>query len=592
MPAKTRSFLLVPVAGSGDGMGHLSRCIGLAEKLGPRVAFLTSRMDSASRKILSEALARLPARGRPAIITHLGAAERWDLIIVDARSSTRAEAESLMRHGLLVCLDEGGEAAHYASFLIDAIPGLPGARAANLSSPAFLDLPRRSRTARPSLPRTLLISFGGEDVQDLSGRLLDVLLNAKVFPPERITVVEGPLFKRQEWPESVHIVRGASDLRPLIAAHDLLITHFGITAFVALATGVPVVLLNPSHYHHDLGVASGFPSIGTLTPDMRTFLSLLDAPAALMEPVDAFNEAIGKDRTERLVRLLTSLTAQGTPSCPGCGTDGNRVIARFAERTYRRCSGCGTITLESFSGEKKSYGTRYFFADYKAQYGRTYLDDFESIKSACRPRVATIKELLPRTTDGAVVDVGCAYGPFLDAAREAGLPCYGLDVSQGAVSYVRKRLGIPALCASFETVGRSALPRRIAAVTLWYVIEHFADLELVLRKAAALLPTGGVFAFSTPNGRGISARTDLTEFLRASPSDHFTVLSPQGLRKLLARYGLELRRVRLTGHHPERFPGLLGRAADRSPAAFRFIDAASRLLQLGDTFEAYAVKGE
>jgi 2-polyprenyl-3-methyl-5-hydroxy-6-metoxy-1,4-benzoquinol methylase len=248
--------------------------------------------------------------------------------------------------------------------------------------------------------------------------------------------------------------------------------------------------------------------------------------------------------------------------------------------------------MESFSAEKESYGTRYFFSDYKAHYGRTYLDDFESIKTACRPRVGIIKGLLPRNADGAVVDVGCAYGPFLDAAREAGLPCYGLDISAGAVTYVRKRLGIPALCASFETVGRSALPRRVAAVTLWYVIEHFPDMELILRKAAAILPAGGVFAISTPNGRGISARKDLTEFLHDSPADHFTVLSPKGLRRILGRYGLELRRVRVTGHHPERFPGLLGRAAERSPGAYRLLNAVSRFLRLGDTFEAYAVKGD
>ncbi|HEY9592882.1 MAG TPA: class I SAM-dependent methyltransferase, partial [Spirochaetia bacterium] len=330
----------------------------------------------------------------------------------------------------------------------------------------------------------------------------------------------------------------------------------------------------------------------------------------IMAPVDAFTEAVGKDRSGRLALVLSTLVAQAAPTCHACGSANTAVIARFAERTYRRCASCGVISLESFVAERKRYGARYFHAEYKAQYGRTYLEDFESIKTASRVRVRVVKELLRsfssgrihrsspsgriyyRDVDGAVVDVGCAYGPFLDAARDAGMAGYGIDVSPQAVAYVRNRLGIPALCAPFETVGRNALPRRIAAVTLWYVIEHFTDTELVLRKASALLPQGGVFAFSTPNGRGISARKSLVEFLRRSPADHFTVLSPRGLRRLLARYGLDLRRVRVTGHHPERFPGLLGRAADRSPWMYRVLGAASRALGLGDTFEAYAVKGE
>jgi hypothetical protein len=47
--------------------------------------------------------------------------------------------------------------------------------------------------------------------------------------------------------------------------------------------------------------------------------------------------------------------------------------------------------------------------------------------------------------------------------------------------------------------------------------------------------------------------------------------------------------VRVTGHHPERFP-LLGSLARRSGLVYRVVAAVSRLLRLGDTFEVYAVK--
>ena len=246
--------------------------------------------------------------------------------------------------------------------------------------------------------------------------------------------------------------------------------------------------------------------------------------------------------------------------------------------------------MQSFAAEPKRYGREYFTREYREHYGRTYLEDFDTIKAASRPRVRIIRELLQSGEEGFVVDIGCAYGPFLDAAREAGMPCYGVDVSPEAVAHVRQKLRIPALCSAFEKLEPRALPRRIAAMTLWYVIEHFPDPDLTLRKASALLPAGGVFAFSTPNGRGISGRLNYRLFLSNSPEDHFIIFSPRGLRKLLEGYGLDLRRIRVTGHHPERFPGLLGRAARRSPAAFRFLAGLSRLARLGDTFEAYAVK--
>ena len=57
-----RTFLLVPAAGAGGGMGHLARGMKLAAALGPRVSFLTTRMDSAARALLAEELRHFPRR--------------------------------------------------------------------------------------------------------------------------------------------------------------------------------------------------------------------------------------------------------------------------------------------------------------------------------------------------------------------------------------------------------------------------------------------------------------------------------------------------------------------------------------------------
>jgi SAM-dependent methyltransferase len=127
-----------------------------------------------------------------------------------------------------------------------------------------------------------------------------------------------------------------------------------------------------------------------------------------------------------------------------------------------------------------------------------------------------------------------------------------------------------------------------AVVTMWYVIEHLPDLTDALSVVSDLLEPGGVFAFSTPNATGVSARRSLRDFLRNSPPDHFTVWSPRTARRVLARYGFEVTGVRVTGHHPERFPGAT-RLRDGGPGR-RVLLALSRVLGLGDTFEVYAVK--
>ena len=593
MAERERSYLLVPAGGAGEGMGHLLRCLRLSAQLGRRVSFLTSHLDESARVLLTARIRELPRGPRPALLSRLAPGSHWDLVVTDARRMAAAELGELMGHGLVVGLDEGGEARDLAPFLVDTLPGPPGRAPANLSDPAYLFLPRQTRMRPPSALRKILLSLGGEDKERLAETLAHAMVHGGVAGASQITVVQGPLSRAGTWPTGVEVVDGARDLPRLFSSHDVLITHFGMAAFEALAAGIPAILFNPTAYHDELGRVAGFPRIGVGRPDVGRLRELLSSPARLYRHPREFNRGIGRERGKKLSATLGNLVLIGSSECPVCLRGGNLVIGRFPDRTYRRCQGCGTRYMESYAGRRKEYADRYFFSDYKAQYGRTYLEDFDSIRAACTPRVRNVLRLLgeaPGSDGGSVVDVGCAYGPFLAALRDEGVAAFGLDVSAGAVAHVRKSLGLPAVRASFETVDLGRLPRRISAVTLWYVIEHFPRTREVLARAAALLPPGGVLAFSTPNGSGISARTRMQSFLRASPGDHFTILSPRGLGRILADHGLRLRIIRVTGHHPERFPGVLGAAAGRWKAAAAVLRLVSEWWGLGDTFEAYAVK--
>jgi 2-polyprenyl-3-methyl-5-hydroxy-6-metoxy-1,4-benzoquinol methylase len=210
-----------------------------------------------------------------------------------------------------------------------------------------------------------------------------------------------------------------------------------------------------------------------------------------------------------------------------------------------------------------------------------------------------------------LLDIGCAYGPFLAAAREQGFDVMGIDPAPDAVEYVQKTLGIRAIRGIFprqtadleDLRGRYLLPPESAepsgaepgedpgigpfdVITLWFVIEHFEEPGRALEEINGLLKTGGVLAFSTPSAAGISRRKQLSAFLKQSPADHWTIWDPRGAAKILDRYGFRLKKRVITGHHPERFPGM-----SRAPAAvLRLCLSLSRIFGLGDTFEAYAVK--
>jgi len=600
-----RPILLVPAA--RPGTGHLARAASLARSL------------SETRRVLvwipSPGEACVPETLKPFLVDEIPLSSA--LVVADLFRSSPSLMDRLRSVGPVVSLDDGGKGRDRADYLLDIIPGLPGSLSSpNRTDPALLDLPKNRRRDRSRKIERVLVSAGGDNAAGLAIPAASIL--ARIFPD--VTVINpAPSLVAKDSPATAELPQspeGASadersyrvigpvpDLRERLSDYDLVVTHFGFTAFEALAAGCRVLLFSPTRYHYRLARAWRFPA---LPPDrLRTEDVLALVRGGLPTP-----KVIGPDTAAgSLSREIDKLAEGRSLPCPLCGEAVSRtVIARHAARTVVRCDACGMVHLGFFLTQPSGYGRSYFFEEYQTQYGKTYLEDFNSIKARAFERLASLEAVvrrnLPylRSGDKTVLDVGCAYGPFLDAAREKGWTPFGTDISESAVEYVRDTLGIPALRAAFPALEDGALvglcgtggadgtgsPRRFAAITLWFVIEHFPDLEPVIERARQLLVPGGILAFSTPSAAGISARSNRASFLERSPNDHYTVWDPRLVKKQLARYGFAVKRIVSTGHHPERFPRCKG-LRSLSPAWY-VLRAISGLFSLGDTFEVYAVR--
>jgi SAM-dependent methyltransferase len=174
-----------------------------------------------------------------------------------------------------------------------------------------------------------------------------------------------------------------------------------------------------------------------------------------------------------------------------------------------------------------------------------------------------------------------------------------MDPVEEAVDYVKNELGIAAMRGRFPedfTEKNTPVTEKFDVITLWYVIEHFDDPGMVLRIINGLLTTGGILAFATPSSRGVSRKKSLASFLEHSPGDHWTIWDPFRCGAILAKYGFRIRKRKITGHHPERFPLIgprlkpsLGPGRGPGPV-YRFFTLVSMFFGLGDTFELYAEK--
>jgi SAM-dependent methyltransferase/spore coat polysaccharide biosynthesis predicted glycosyltransferase SpsG len=610
-----RRILAVSAFGRGRGGGHLVRSAALVRQL-----------RSAGR----EAFLYLPDRtGSAALEPLLGDFDRswiaadprsgtWDLISLDCFRTSQEDYTAWSSLAPLIGIDEGGPCRDRFDFLIDTLPGPPGFVPANIASPALLPMPRKRRepafVPRPADPK-VLVALGAEDPTGLALPLVKILAGAGLTP----TLVRGSLNSRTEpveVPPGVMVAGGIPALGEHLAEYDLVITHFGLTAFECLYTGCPVLLVSPTDYHEALAKSAGFRSLGKGRRALKNMEAYIasggvsggEGLAALGERCKKLAEHFGLDAEQgqnSLGALIASFSPRFYRSCPVCGRAGGKTLGRFPDRTYRRCPRCGMVYMLRSAPPPVSYGEDYFFAAYKKQYGRTYLEDFPHLAAAGKKRLERILEYrrrhpcpwrrhqdprrsLPEPSGkGRLLDIGCAYGPFLAAARDAGLSPMGIDASEGAVRYVAETLGIPAARGFFPDPSLALEDEAFDAVSLWYVIEHFEDPAGALGEINRILKPGGVLAFATPSFSGVSRKRSLRRFLEKSPPDHWTIWTPRYCGKILAEFGFTLKKRAVTGHHPERFPPF----GEKAPKpVLGILNGISRLFRLGDTFEVYAVK--
>lgn len=552
---KTRTVVLYPHLGPKAGTGHIKRLLPF---------FYDSRFDvyvihrdpefvkDVARKFNINSDRVFP------LSEILSIPNKIDMIILDNRESDRYLFDKLKNIAPIVAIDEGGDAREYIPYCIDILPNILESEA-NYFNPGLLDLPIKEKKDRDL--KNILITFGGQDPYNLTQKIVDVYRDKY-----SLTTIIGPLFKKRDF--GVDKIENPDNLKELIYNYDLVITSFGLTAFESIASGVPVALLNPTTYHQELSNKAGFYSL-----DNKLSINYKKAKKVLNK-ID-----IGKP--ENLIDFVYDLEVSSN-GCPLCGRKNNSIISRFKDKSYYTCFHC---SMDYMLSHKKDmvYTDDYFFTDYKKQYGKTYLEDFEHIESVGSSRLRWILKKIKK--GDSLLDIGCAYGPFLKASEKNGLQPFGVDVSAKAVEYINNNLSLPAVRSPFPLSKPLGFKTPFNAITMWYVIEHFKNLDDVLSQVNSLLSDGGVFAFSTPNTTGISGRKQYKEFLYNSPLDHFTLWNPKSAKKVLKEYGFKVYKINVTGHHPERF----GRVV-KGKFMMNFFMFFSRIFRLGDTFEVYSIK--
>jgi SAM-dependent methyltransferase len=137
-----------------------------------------------------------------------------------------------------------------------------------------------------------------------------------------------------------------------------------------------------------------------------------------------------------------------------------------------------------------------------------------------------------------LVDVGCASGYTLEAARERGWDAIGVEVSPAAAAAARAK-GFR-VEPTLQDLQDPQDGDGVDAVCFFQVLEHLPDPVAALRTAAALLRPDGLVLIETWDGASRVARLSGSRWQQLSPPSVLWVFDEPSLRALTARAGLSL----------------------------------------------------
>jgi len=200
-----------------------------------------------------------------------------------------------------------------------------------------------------------------------------------------------------------------------------------------------------------------------------------------------------------------------------------------------RCENCGFVSADlSISDEelRALYSADYF-------HGNEYLDyiaEAQSLRLNFRNRLPVLRHLLPAWSEADLLEIGCAYGFFLEEVRNEVRSACGIDICREAIENALER-GLNAIAGDYLTID---VGRKLDVITMWDTIEHLKHPDLFIQKAASDLKPGGLIALTTGDIGSVVARLRGRSWRMIHPPTHLHYFTVSTLTKLLHRGGFDV----------------------------------------------------
>lgn len=247
-------------------------------------------------------------------------------------------------------------------------------------------------------------------------------------------------------------------------------------------------------------------------------------------------------------------------NCNVCSRNDSELLFENIDRLHGnpgifkvvRCRNCGLVYLNPRPRNISDY-----YPDDYAPYNVKQEDFFQKVAGNLMDAyysnslniIVKLKSLLykliydpvPKEYMGKILDIGCGNGIFLYGLKKYGWDVFGLDMSEQAVEFARKKFGLSNVEKGFFD-DMNYPEESFDVITLNHVIEHLPDPANALLKINKLLKKNGLLIITTSNIDSFNFKLFKSKWFPLETPRHLNLFGHLSMNKILGKNGFSLNR--------------------------------------------------
>ncbi len=216
--------------------------------------------------------------------------------------------------------------------------------------------------------------------------------------------------------------------------------------------------------------------------------------------------------------------------CDTCSAQTYKELWEVKGYRIVKCTECGLVYAQVRPDEISDL--------YEMDYYKTVYPDYESDRNIHeRNNIRVLEKIEAHFRPGRMIEVGSAFGFFLDAATKRGWKASGYEMSVYASGIARQKYHCDVRGEDFLT---AEIQDSVDVVCMFDTIEHLLAPSSFVERACSMLKKDGGLVVTTGDLSSLMARVTGKNWRMIEPPLHVYYYSRETLTRLLRQHGFEV----------------------------------------------------